>query len=60
MKIIWKYRIECCIVLMAVLLLLQVMLPPFLQTGMYWCLLFLFIITIVLYRLNAIHEHMQK
>ena len=60
MKTLWNHRIEGCILCMAILLFLQTLLPPFLHTGIYWCLFFLVLTARLLYRLNAIHEHLHK
>ena len=60
MKQLWKYRVEFCIALSGVLLLGSLLFPTTMPEELYVLLLILFLVSIVLLKLNGINNYLKK
>lgn len=60
MKTLWNYRFEITIAFSGALLLINQLLPEFLQDGINGCLLLMFLLAIILLKLQTIDDHMKK
>lgn len=59
METLWKYRFEICIACSGALLFVNMLLPDFLNDGINLCMLFLFLMSIILLKLSTINEHIK-
>lgn len=60
MNKLWTYRFELTIAFSGALLLVNLLLPDFLHDGINGCLLLLFLVSIILLKLQTIDDHMKK
>lgn len=60
MQKLWEYRFELCISGSGALLFMNMLLPEFLTQGIHICLLFLFLLSIILLKLSTINEHLKQ
>ena len=59
METLWNYRFEICIACSGALLFVNMLLPDFLNYGINLCMLFLFLMSIILLKLSIINEHLK-